>query len=188
MDKYSKELEEWGETNALIDSKSKDYIEHHNINGSISKAQDLAKEYSQLAIKYLFLLNGGAVLLMPAFVGVFAKTSESLIFLPGIFFVSGLVLVVLCTLFAYFSCVAVAQSFFSDRNYNLYTLRKIYYINISKSYKEKLDGLIEKEESLSEKCRKHSVCFEWIAIICGIISLICFILGAAWLSSIVGGM
>ncbi len=135
-----------------------------------------AIEFGQAALKAAFLLNGGALVVFPAFATVFGVADKTDLFSAALVFVVGLTLTWLATACAYFTIVYQGLSTFKQREASAKRLQKSYYPpkQGSKPAGEK------SPEDLEKEARRRGIVsevFRWSAIVLSFGSFVAFVIG-----------
>jgi len=175
------EKEFWNKYRDQLDKLHSELSSHENIHGYnifIQAMSLYSKEYAQLIIKNLVLINGGALIALPAFVGLIDSIDKSNVVFSAVAYAFGLVLAVICALFA-FLCVSNSmrglENRKSSKHYNLFpTYMKEFY---SEDF---LNDMKIDADELDVNATKYFLKMETketIAIVLGILSLISFITG-----------
>ncbi len=145
-------------------------------------------EFARMALRSMFLLNGGALIALPAFAemlgGIKPETADAFTWSIGSF-VIGLVLIAFATLFAY---IAMNTDVGGIRQEILWRA-----IDINADYKPPDDPQKSKDErdnaiKLSKKCGTWARRFRAIVIVLGLGSLGAFINGALQGASVLTAM
>lgn len=157
-----------------------DYDKHIEI------SQNHAKEYAQLTIKYLFLINGGAIIALPAIIASFELPQNEDIWFAGLSFCLGLMCIVLTSLFAYWSVISAISWMAAEKykNYTIFLLKNMAAVLTQEGIEaEKIN--LENYESEEKRGKFWASLWEKIAIVAGILSLIAFICGTYYLTKVV---
>ena len=174
LNKYRKELQEFH-------TEFKDHETIHGYNAFSQAMSSHAKEYSQLIIKSLLSINGGALITLPAFLTVLDNISKGDILISAIFYSIGLVCVTVCALFAFF-CVNNSMK-------GLGCHKQSSYIDIMQTYlvdfytNDTVNSFKTDSELLKNNAKKHfdkTLQCENTAIVFGVLSLFSFILGSVF--------
>ncbi len=145
-------------------------------------------EFARMALRSMFLLNGGALIALPAFAGMLGgikpETADTFIWSIGSF-VIGLVLIAVATLFAYIAMDADAEGIRQEILWRT--------IDINADYKPPDDPQKSKDEreeaiKLSKNCGTRARKFRAIVIVSGLGSLVAFINGALQGGSVLTAM
>lgn len=174
---------------ANIQNLYEDFDRHttaFNHDSDISSGQEMANEYAQLAIKHLFLINGGALIALPAIIAAFDLPKTEDIWCSGLSYSVGLVFVVMTSLLAYWSVANIIGSLCSDKYYNY----AILYLKHMQNNLNKEDIYLKEAEKDRhaidrDKKRKWSIILEYIAIGSGLLSLLTFIYGTYLITNVV---
>lgn len=158
-DEFNKQIQIWGLSDSRVSA----------MEGSISLAQ--------MALKSLLMINGGALLAITILIDL--EISKEQILFSSYCFVSGLISVMFAILFSYFSLsnASLGNSYGIYHRYCqhmalFHQLRKE--TGLEKHHNDNIKTYSELEVKSDQKVRKH----ESAAIILGIISLLCFSVGA----------
>ena len=145
-------------------------------------------EFARMALRSMFLLNGGALIALPAFAemlgGIKPETADAFILSIGSFIV-GLVLIAAATFFAYIAMNADVGDIQQEILWRT--------IDINADYKPPDDPQKSKDErdnaiKLSKKCGTWARRFRAIVIVLGLGSLGAFINGALQGASVLTAM
>ena len=152
------------------------------------RTRTFAFEFARMALRNMFLLNGGALIALPAFAemlgGVKPETADAFTWSIGSF-VIGLVLIAAATLFAYIAMDADAEGIRQEILWRT--------IEINADYRPLDDPQKSKDErdnaqKLSEKCGARARRFQAFVIVLGLGSLGAFINGALQGASVLTAM
>ena len=88
---------------------------------SILQLTESAINYAKQGIQLLFIINGGALIALPAIVQAFNVSQSVWLTISAGLFVGGLLSIVLCILLAYFCACTSACELRSARNKNYYS-------------------------------------------------------------------
>ncbi len=145
-------------------------------------------EFARMALRSMFLLNGGALIALPAFAemlgGIKLETADAFVWSTGGFIV-GLVLIAAATLFAY---IAMNADVVGIQQEILWCT-----LDISADYKppddpQKSKGERDNAIKLSKKCQTWARRFRAVTVVLGLGSLGAFINGALQGASVLTAM
>jgi len=182
MNKHKENLKELREECSI-------YNEFMGFDKTIYHNLTLAKEYAQLAIKYMFLLNGGAILLVPTLTQAYNIPFNNLLFLSVLSFMLGLFFIVLACLFAFFSTqnggeAAVCNKRCIYEGIEIRLFSEYYNEKLLEEKKTSISSSKEKSKNLSKKMIDQTN----TAIFFGILSLCSFCLGGGLFLALMNGV
>jgi hypothetical protein len=161
---FYKDFGEW--------DKALQYSDHINLTAK------WAKEFASMGIRYLFWINGGALIALPAIVEAFEIETGGLVYVAACY-AAGLFWAVICSLFAYFMCYKLSQHVVSQKyrefsSFLLRHLREFYEPSDIKDIEKKIEEY--KDEENKNGC--FATGFEIAALVTTLLSLACFIVGS----------
>lgn len=171
--------QDWEQHIEKVYADFKRHTEIFNYDLDIRVSQEHAKEYAQIAIKHIFLLNGGALVALPALIAAFDLSKTAGVWNSGLSFALGLVFIVFTSLFAYWSagCAVTQTAAAKFKNYTSYFLQNMEPILSQQTIAEQKET--EKKYTKAEKSgRKLAFFWEIMAVVSGILSISAFIYGA----------
>ncbi|MCW8914847.1 MAG: hypothetical protein OQK24_03220 [Magnetovibrio sp.] len=134
-----------------------------------------ASDFGKFTLRSIFLLNGGAMIALPAFGQLVDKIDASLLSTSLGWFAGGLSVVTIAMLFAYFSLSATAISWRCAMDGSASSLNQE---QAKEGEKDNFNTAIENFEKDRVRYNKYSDVFEFLAIIFAVAGLIAFIVGA----------
>ncbi|MGE3770451.1 MAG: hypothetical protein AB7G06_05805 [Bdellovibrionales bacterium] len=137
-----------------------------------------SKEYAQLYMRQLVVLNGGALVAVPTIIELFGNGATKSTVDTAMWFICGLISIAVCILLAYFSVTRsiLAAAALRTDHFTTYLSRHIRDSNPNADTKE----LITAAATANQQHTKHQLeCenLEGLAVISALISLVCFIGG-----------
>lgn len=178
-------LEKWKKQMQAFYAEFKEHEAIYQHNKFISDTNLYGKEYAQLIMRNLLLMNGGALIALPAFIEIFDIQDTSLI-TPALYFVGGLVSIILCALSAYFCLTNSTSGIIDYRNKEYIRLMRNHMFELYT--KKTIQDLESDERNLTDSSQKHFRkvnSWEIIAIILGLLSLTFFICGSLTFAMII---
>lgn len=151
------------------------------------RSRDMAFGFAQTAIRSMFLLNGGALVAVPAFaelVGTAFQENMTALLLSGSGFVAGLILIAITTLLAYTSMDADAEAIRQDQEVVKINLNRA---QNPKSYTNKLKKQQSEAEAARLKFGRRSAKLRTWALCLGVGSMGAFIFGAVFAAVVMSG-
>ena len=144
------------------------------------RSRDMTFGFAQMAIRSMFLLNGGALVAVPAFaelVGAAFQENLTAFLLSGLGFVTGLILIAITTVLAYTSMDADAEAIRQDQ--------EVVKINLNrsenpKSYTDKVKKQQSAAEAARQKFGRRSTKLRAWALWLGVGSMGAFIFGTVF--------
>jgi hypothetical protein len=162
----------------LLDDFHKEFKDHDQIfqyNGRIQHWQKAAVDYATLGIKSCAILNGGALIALPAIIQAFHFESNLGIVLAGIAFSIGIICSLVCLLLAYFSVSASLAEAEYDRDEGYIRISHTHFsAHYPEIYGEDSKKDIAEAAKSAQKSRVHAWRFELAAITLFLAS-VCFL-------------
>jgi len=164
-------MNDWEEKNKLYladVTALKDPLIQHSVN-----YMEHAVSYAQICVKWAFLLNGGALVALPA-LGSFVSSTDARS--TAIYYVVGLILIALCSFLAYINFMAMAQYKENEATRLHWQTLGVYFGN--EHNQEKTSESIQLcNKSMDKNLTVMKVTF-WFAIVVGLSSYVSFLIGS----------
>ncbi len=159
--------------------------EAFNFDQDIKSAQNFAVQYAQIGLKHMFLINGGALIAMPAIIAAFDIQKDQILWVAGLLFCIGLIFSVLPYLFAYFSLMSAVQGLHFEKHEHYYRLLNNSIDDANDQLKLEYKANIERCVRSAEKKRFWAGFWETLAVLFSFLSLCFFILGTYQMTIVV---
>ena len=144
------------------------------------RSREMAFGFAQTAIRSMFILNGGALVAVPAFaelVGTAFQENPTAFLPSGLGFVTGLILIAITTVLAYTSMDADAESIRQGQEVVKINLNRA---ENPKSYTKQEEGRQSEAKVARQKFNRRSVKLRTWALWLGVGSMGAFVFGAAF--------
>lgn len=159
-------------------SEFHDHEKSFRHNDTILMLFEGSKEYAQLGIKSLITLNGGALIFLPAFVEVFDIKNMANYSCSALFYVAGLISIIVCILFAYISMGYSMRAVGEERNKSYSEYMVIHFADFyGNEYKDTVNKEIEEAKNKYRTLYGKSQFYEILSIVLALFSLTFFVLG-----------